>query len=266
MHATTVNTPTLVTVPFHGDGIVTFQADDGPRVAMRRIVENVGLSWGSQRNRLMSQKAKFACVDINTRDSLGREQSMLTMPVARLPLWLATINPNKVRPDLRTKVELYQTESAVALHDYWTKGVAVRGDMDGLVTGLDPAAMRAIGGMFKGILHKALTEVVPLLVEAEIGSRQYGVVEGLTAGAVLEMAGVKNRKGLRGLPRRVSDRLRRYHAEKGKPVNIAKLGQSSAYVFDPAISREWLDGGGKASVERWIEQRRGQGTLKLVQS
>jgi len=49
------------------------------------------------------------------------------MPVDKLPLWLVTINPNKIRDvAIRAKVEEYQAESAIALHDYWTKGTASR--------------------------------------------------------------------------------------------------------------------------------------------
>lgn len=260
----------LIAMPFHGDEIVTFQAEDGPRVAMRRIVENMGIGWGSQRQKLVAQSKKFACDDIVTHDTLGRPQEMLTMPVAKLPLWLATINPNKVRADLRAKVELYQAESAVALHDYWAKGVAVRGDMDGIVTNLDPSVRQAIGGIVKGIVVKAMSEMagtmLPALVQAEVSSQHMQAVRGLTAGEVLDMAGVKDRKGLRGLARFVSDRLRRFHAEKGQASPIASLGRSTAYVFDRALAREWLDTGGRSAIQNKIAERRGQTVLKLIPS
>lgn len=262
--ASTVNSTALVTVPFHGDGIVSFEANGEPHVAMRRIVENLGLSWGSQQRKLEATGEKFACTHMSTHDATGRIQQMLAMPVRKLPLWLATINPNKVREDIRPKVILYQEECAVALHDYWTKGTAIRGDLDGVVTSLDPAVVKVLGGVFKSVLAKSLHEVLPAMVEAEIASQQYGVVRGLTAGDVLTLAGIENRKGLRGIPRRVSDRLRLFHAEKGRAVNIARLGPRSAYIFDPATAREWLDGGGKASIQGWIAERRGQGVLKLV--
>jgi hypothetical protein len=256
----------LVVLPFHGDEIVTFQADDGPRVAMRRIVENMGLDWSSQHKKLVDQGQKFTCGDITTRDSLGRLQSMTTMPVAKLALWLATINPNKVRADLRDKVELYQAESAVALHDYWTKGVAMRGDLDGIVTGLDPKVASQIGGIIKGIVHNQLSVILPQLIQAEVTSHQYVGVRGLTAGEVLDMAGFTNRKGLRGLAGWASSQLRRFHAAKGTASPLATLGRSTAYVFDRALSREWLDVGGRQAIEMKIAERRGQTVMKLVRT
>lgn len=255
----------LVAIDFHGDQIVTCQHNGEPHVAMRRLVDNLGLNWAGQHAKLVAQQAKFACMDIHTHDTLGRAAIMLGMPVSKLPLWLATINPNKIPdPEKRAKVELYQEESAIVLHDYWTKGIAVRGDTDGMITGVDPTVMRALGGMMKGIVAKALGELLPSMVEREVHQTQAAVARGLTAGEVVEEAGVTNRKGLRGLPRRVSDHLRRFASEKGVVVPIGRLGSSTAYVFDAALAREWLAKGGKAFIERIAEEKRGQGALKLI--
>lgn len=127
---------------------------------------------------------------------------------------------------------------------------------------------KVIGGIMKAVVHKELADVVhellPSLVAKAITDQQYGVVRGLTAGDVIELAGVKDRKGLKSIPRRVSDRLRQYHAEKGAVVSRATLGCSTAYIFDATTTRAWLDDGGKAMIHRWIAERRGQGVLKLL--
>lgn len=259
------NSNELVAIEFHGDKIVTFKHNGEPHVAMRRVVENLGLDWASQTTKLSKSKEKFSCCDIATTAVDGKKYQMLTMPVAKLPLWLATINPNKIPdPEKRQKIELYQAESAIALHDYWTKGVAVRGDMDGVVTNLDPAVMKAMGGMFKGILGKAISELRGEFANGAMMGNYVSVSPGMTAGEVIEAAGVTERKGLRGLPRRVSDKLRRFHAEKAIPVKMGKLGPSTAYMFDCSTVHEWLRSGGKQFIHREVEERRGQRTLKLV--
>jgi len=97
----------LQTVYFHGDEIVTFEEGGVRYVAMRRIVENIGLDWKSQSVKLMEQKEKFHCGDITTVDAKGRNYPMLCMPVEKLPLWLACINPNKVSETVRPKLERY---------------------------------------------------------------------------------------------------------------------------------------------------------------
>ena len=87
---------------------------------------------------------------------------------------------------------------------------------------------------------------------------------GLTAGEVVEMAGVTDRRGLRGIARVVSERLKRYHASRNVAVSLARWGLSTAYQFDHALTREWLRSGGKDEILKLVSERRGQGVLKLV--
>ncbi|HIV77132.1 MAG TPA: phage antirepressor N-terminal domain-containing protein [Candidatus Sphingomonas excrementigallinarum] len=256
----------LVAIDFHGDQIVTFQHNSEAYVTMRRVVENIGLAWQVQQRKLAESGDRFACHHMVTHDSSGRRQSMLAMPVSKLPLWLATINPNKIPdPVKRAKIELYQAESAIALHDYWTKGVAIRGDMEGLVTQLDPAVMKAIGGMLKGIVQKALTDLREPLGDAALLSQHAAVNRGYTAGEVLDEAGVTDRRGMRSVINRVSHSIRRYAAEKHMLVGMGRLGSSKAYVFDGSLVRVWLrDGGGKQMIDRLVAERSGQGALRLA--
>lgn len=52
---------------------------------MRRIVENLGLNWGSQRDKLTASGEKFRCTDIGTTGTDGKTYQMLAMPVRKLP-------------------------------------------------------------------------------------------------------------------------------------------------------------------------------------
>lgn len=256
-----VDNPELRTMQFHGDEIVTFMKNGEPFVAMRRIVENLGVDWGSQFRKLHEQSAKFNCCDMTTVGDDGKQREMLCMPVSKLALWLATINPNKIKDDeKRAKIERYQEESAIALHQYWSTGVAVRGDLDGVVTDLDPKVMKAIGGMFKAIVHKEIAAVVPSLVEAEISSGHMSIVRGMSASQVMDMAGYPKdkRKGTRGVAQLVSNRLRRLHAERGVRMNMGTLGDTSRYLFDVGLVREWLADGGKRMIGNWISEKRGE--------
>lgn len=261
--ASTPNT-SIVAIDFHGDQIVTFQHNGEPYVAMRRVVENLGLNWAGQHAKLVERQT-LMCMDIHTHDTTGRKQQMLSMPVAKLPLWLATINPNKIPdPAKRAKIELYQSESAIALHDYWTKGIAVRGDMDGLVTNLDPSVMKALGGMFKGIVQKQLAELLPALVEREVLTGRYSVVEGVSALEIAEIAGYPKGKRPRGLSQFVSRRVGRYHEERAVPVRRSRHGSGNVRLFDEVTARRWLSAGGKSELDHYIAGRKGQGSLRLV--
>ena len=111
-------------------------------------------------------------------------------------------------------------------------------------------------------IWKRLSRIERMMANAE--ASPVAVHRGVTAGEVVKMAGVMDRKGLRGLPQWTSNKLARFSAKKGVAVNLAELGLHSARVFDTATAREWLAEGGKAEIERRIAERRGQGVLQLV--
>lgn len=56
----------------------------------------------------------------------GKLRKLLCLPLKKLNGWLFSINPEKVRADIRDKLIKYQEECFTVLHDYWTKGVAVK--------------------------------------------------------------------------------------------------------------------------------------------
>ncbi|EPO1581408.1 phage antirepressor N-terminal domain-containing protein [Yersinia enterocolitica] len=108
-------------VQFHGQPIVTAMVAGVAYVAMRPIVENIGIDWSGQMAKLKNQRDKFGCRDIST-PSKGGVQKMLCIPLRKLNGWLFSINPEKVRADIKDKLIQYQEECFSVLHEYWTKG------------------------------------------------------------------------------------------------------------------------------------------------
>lgn len=117
---------TLSPVEFHGDTIFCIDYQGQPYSPMRPIVENMGLDWSAQAAKFRANKERWTVVMIATVAQDGIEREMLSMPVRKLPAWLNSINPKKVRPELRPKIELYQAESDDALWNYWMNGRAER--------------------------------------------------------------------------------------------------------------------------------------------
>ena len=126
----------LSPVTFHGDTIFCIDYQGQPFTPMKPIVENLGLDWATQFRKLKSNESRWGIVIMTTAPrggitnivipSEGGEQEMLCMPVRKLPSYLNSINPRKVRPELRAKIELYQAESDDALWNYWMHGRAER--------------------------------------------------------------------------------------------------------------------------------------------
>ena len=110
----------LSPVAFHGDTIYCIAYQNQPYTAMKPIVENMGLNWPSQSVKLNACKARWGVAIIAIPSTSG-EQNTLCMPVRKLPAYLASINPNKVRPELREKIIRYQNECDDVLWNYWTK-------------------------------------------------------------------------------------------------------------------------------------------------
>lgn len=111
-------------VPFNGQQVLTAVAAGVTYVAMRQIVENIGIDWTGQSVKLRKMKDKFNCRDISMVAADGKIRKLLCLPLKKLNGWLFSINPEKVRADIRDKLIQYQEECFTVLHDYWTKGNA----------------------------------------------------------------------------------------------------------------------------------------------
>ncbi|BCR40098.1 hypothetical protein KHAB170019_09210 [Acinetobacter baumannii] len=87
---------------------------------MKPIVEAKGLDWKSQ---FVKLKDRFSAtmVEITTVANDWKSRLMTCLPVRKLAAWLYSIHANKVRPELRETVIMYQQECDDVLWDYWTK-------------------------------------------------------------------------------------------------------------------------------------------------
>lgn len=126
MNSVTQNTAIsneVVAVKFYDDTLITLEKDGEHYAAVRPIVENMGLDWAKQTTKL--KNPKFNCCLMATVAKDGKIREVLCMPTKKLNGWLFSINPEKVRADIRHIVEQYQEECFTVLHDYWHKGMAV---------------------------------------------------------------------------------------------------------------------------------------------
>lgn len=148
----------LVRVPFRGDELLV-QPGDTPRttlVVMRPIVERLGLDWTSQHVKIAGHPVLGPCVVTSTMQVGSQAREVMTLPLDRLPFWLAGIQTGRI-PHLETRalVLRYQIEAADALYSHFFGRRAM--------TGITPLE---VGGVAKGVVHKALAEhLVPIGVD-----------------------------------------------------------------------------------------------------
>ena len=115
----------LSPVTFHGDTIFCITIENQPYTPAKPIITNMGLDWGAQSAKLRANRERWGIAMIAIPSESG-EQETTCIPVRKLPAFLASINPKKVRPELREKIELYQAECDDALWTYWMNGRAER--------------------------------------------------------------------------------------------------------------------------------------------
>ena len=115
----------LIPVKFHEDTIYSVDFNGEQYTPVKPIVDNLGLSWGTQSPKLLENKEKYGYLLIKI-PSAGGLQAMGCIPVRKLTAFLYSINANRVREDLRDKLIRYQEECDEVLWQYWTKGRATK--------------------------------------------------------------------------------------------------------------------------------------------
>ncbi|MCK5609318.1 phage antirepressor KilAC domain-containing protein, partial [Candidatus Pacearchaeota archaeon] len=91
-------------------------------VAMKPIVENMGLNWPAQQQKLNKNKVKFNCIDIHIVAGDGKKREMTCMSLKKFNGWLFSVNPEKIsetKIKVKEKVIKYQEECFHVLHNYW---------------------------------------------------------------------------------------------------------------------------------------------------
>lgn len=121
--STQVSANRAITVPFHGTELYVVEHNGQPYTPMKPVVAGMGMAWEPQAAKLRNNP-RWGMTEIVIPSS-GGQQGMNCLPLRKLPGWLATISPNKVRPELREKVIAYQNECDDTLWQYWNDGVAI---------------------------------------------------------------------------------------------------------------------------------------------
>lgn len=117
-----------ITIPFYDKPLVLIDHNERPFVAMRPIVEGMGMKWQAQQLKLR-RRFDSTVTEIVTVADDGKQRRMLCLPLKQLPAWLHTINPGKVAPAIRDTIRRYQVECEEVLWQYWTTGEARRQDI-----------------------------------------------------------------------------------------------------------------------------------------
>ncbi|WP_435638276.1 phage antirepressor N-terminal domain-containing protein, partial [Carnimonas bestiolae] len=106
-------------VSFHGHSLLTIQDGSDTRVAMRPICEGIGLAWNGQLERIKRHPVLSQGVRVIRTPSKGGDQQHTTLPLEMLNGWLFGIDANRVKPEIRDTLLMYQRECFKVLFEHF---------------------------------------------------------------------------------------------------------------------------------------------------
>ncbi|MEM1346264.1 MAG: phage antirepressor N-terminal domain-containing protein [Pseudomonadota bacterium] len=121
----------IITVNFRGDELYGFENDDGVFVALKPMVEAMGMPWESQRQRvrkdpILNEGARLIQVPFGR----GGAQEQLCLRESLVQGWLFTIDSTRIKDEqVRQRVQMYQRECYAVLHEHFI-GKAQRPEME----------------------------------------------------------------------------------------------------------------------------------------
>jgi hypothetical protein len=116
----------LVPVTVPGAPNIMGQIVNGePYVIIKPMCDAMNVDVDGQRRKL--NQAEWAVTElISATGADGKQYQMFALHADCIPMWLATINTNKVAEHARPVLVAYQREAARALRDYFYRGIAVQ--------------------------------------------------------------------------------------------------------------------------------------------
>lgn len=119
---------TLLHVPFNGEHVDAARENGTVWVPVKRICQSLGIQAHGQAERLKSKPwANTQMICAVAED--GKKRMVFCLDLDSLPMWLATIDTQRVRPAVREKLVTYQKECAQVLRDHFFGERPVKDDL-----------------------------------------------------------------------------------------------------------------------------------------
>nr|DAI31846.1 MAG TPA: hypothetical protein [Caudoviricetes sp.] len=109
-------------ISFHGQTVSVFSQNNQHYVAMKPIVENIGLDWVSQHKKIQRSEilnSTMVMMTIVAED--GKKREMLCLPLDYLNGWLFGVDVKRVKPEIRERLLTYQRECFRVLNNHFNQ-------------------------------------------------------------------------------------------------------------------------------------------------
>lgn len=244
------HTVNIVKVPFYGDQIDALQEGRDVWVSLKRMCENVSLDPDTQRKKLISKAWATTVIKTVVAED-GKSREMLMLHLDSVPMWFATIDPNRVREEVRPKLINYQRECAKVLRDHF----------------FGPPHDIDLRDIVKEVSHALVPVIVQAVTEVAKQEREFAIQERTTIG---RSGATKINRDLRSIARLIAgddksayrSALSAAHMDLRSHLNFSGTGRGWGNL---PLSK-WPDA--KAELERMMKtavraarSRQEQGTL-----
>lgn len=115
----------LYTLDFYGDkiNVVLKKENNEIYIVMRKVCENIGLSWATQRRKIQKHHRFQQGIIMAPITSSEGERTALFLHKPKFFLWLYSINPDKVAKNIRPKLIRYQDEVELTIEHYFSNAI-----------------------------------------------------------------------------------------------------------------------------------------------
>lgn len=111
----------LVTVDFNNHKLEVIEETQS--IVVKDICKHIGLVYSGQYTKIISDESfESKLIKVQTKGGL---QEVFTIPLSKLNGWLFSINPNKVKPEVKQKLIEYKKECFNVLNNYFNQGIAI---------------------------------------------------------------------------------------------------------------------------------------------
>ncbi len=110
----------LVTIDFHGADIIAIEKDGEILVPVKRICENLGVDWDSQRQRINRDSVLSEGASVTPVPTEGGSQQLLTLPLKYLNGFLFGISDLRIQdPEIKARIIMYKRECYDILYNHF---------------------------------------------------------------------------------------------------------------------------------------------------
>jgi hypothetical protein len=257
----------ITTIPFHGANILVKpgQTPEATMVAMKPVVEGMGLDWTYQFRKITGHPVLSTCVAITAMQMPGdnQERDHTFLPLNRLHFWLATIHPDRIKDEhVRARVILYQTEAADVLFDhFFGRALGHTDDRSERQLGISKMTIHKVTNLEKQFDHLlSRVEGMLITVDARRAALEYVSVKELLA----EASALQRRRGR--LNRKIGSELRQRALVSGPPSPCRRCPHSGVWLFQRDFAEKYMKDRGLALVADHNSAQVGQSVIKFPKS